>query len=227
MKYALSLSILSLAMLTACADKRPVDVDRTAQRLDEAPLPTAHYPLKATTQTQSIHLRIHPEGISQNQTLALNHVAESATWENDAPIDIEVVTGESPEAIAAGERIVRYLIEAQVYPTHIVQVSDSSQPSDIVSINQITYEAVVYDCNRTWENLSATASNKVYNNYGCAISANMAAQIADPRHLSRPADMTSADGPRRNVVFGKYREGKVTAAETDTNAKGNISNAIK
>ena len=37
------------------------------------------------------------------------------------------------------------------------------------------------DCrNAPWDNLTATKDNEPYNRFGCALTANMAAQIADP-----------------------------------------------
>jgi pilus assembly protein CpaD len=217
------------ANLSGCAttsDPKP-DKGPVSERAKEARLPTQYYPLEAQSRTDSVHLKVNPNGFSQNQITALNQVAMSASWQNDQPISVEVVTAESPQAVAAGEAVVNYLINAHVYPKDIVHNSQSDQPEDIVSINTVLYRAHVYDCNRSWENLTKTASNDVYDNFGCAISANLAAQVADPRDLAGPRPTTSTDATRKSVILDKYRTGQVTSAEKDDKANGTISNAVK
>jgi len=106
-------------------------------------------------------------------------------------------------------------------------LSQAGQPADIVTVNIVDYRARTYACGQTWENLAATRNNTPYQNFGCAVSSNLAAQIADPRDLQTPREATSADMGRRSVVFDKYRKGDVTSSAKDDNATGAISNAIK
>ncbi|HEY2743800.1 MAG TPA: CpaD family pilus assembly lipoprotein [Polyangia bacterium] len=51
----------------------------------------------------------------------------------------------------------------------------------------------------------------------------MAAQIANPRDLIAPRDMTPADATRRSVVLDKYRKGESTATASPEANKGKIS----
>ena len=48
-----------------------------------------------------------------------------------------------------------------------------------------------------------------------AVTANLAAQIEDPRDIQRPRPMTPADAGRRTVVLDLYRGGKPTSAEAE------------
>jgi pilus assembly protein CpaD len=75
--------------------------------------------------------------------------------------------------------------------------------------------------------LSKTAKNNVYENFGCTVSSNLAAQVANPRNLVTPERPTSVDVGRKLTILSNYREGKLTASESDENAKGTISDAVE
>lgn len=216
----LSAGVLSLS---ACAAD---PTGRTAQ----APLPvlpTEQYPLHAETSTDAINLRVNPNGLSENQRRALDRLAERASWVDGEPLTLEIVTSGTPAAIASGRNISAYLLSHQVSEDTVSSASRRDQPEDVVTINIVTYRAHVYDCNRTWENVAATGSNAPYKNFGCAMTANLAAQIADPRDLYSPAPPTSTDTARKSAVLERYRKGEKTGADTDDNAKGTVSQAIQ
>ena len=59
------------------------------------------------------------------------------------------------------------------------------------------------------------------------MTANLAAQVADPRDLAHSAAPTPPDAARKSVILDRYRQGKVTAADTDQSAKSTISTAIQ
>ncbi len=218
---AVSLGVLSL---TACAE------GPSGRNLAKAPdpvLPTEQYPLRADTRTDTINLRVNRGGLSENQRRALDQLASRASWIDGDPVTLEVVTSGSPLAVSAGRGITSYLVDHHVSEDTVSSSSRRDQPDDVVTITIVDYRAHVYDCNRTWENLAATRTNGPYKNYGCAVNANLAAQIADPRDLDTPAPPTSADAARRSAVLEHYRKGEKTGAETDDNAKGTVSQAIK
>lgn len=222
-KTFLSLAVLAAAfVVTACAERSPsADLNLTAATsLDQ-------YPLTAQTMVRTINLRVEPDGLSANQRVALDQVAEDASWLNGKPVDVEIITAGDPVAIAAGHGIGGYLSAHAVADKDIRLSSTQDQPSDVVTVNLVFYRAKVDDCNQTWENLAATASNKVSQNFGCAIASNLAAQVADPRDLAAPAPATSTDAPRKSVILDKYRKGDITSSQKDDGAKGTISDAIK
>jgi pilus assembly protein CpaD len=55
------------------------------------------------------------------------------------------------------------------------------------------------------------------------VTANIAAQIADPEDLLHPRAETPPDGSRRQVVLDKYRTGATTSTAKDTQANGAVS----
>ena len=218
----LALPLAAMLALAGCAtgSGKGGDVALTA------PTATEQYPLQAQTMTKTINLRINPAGLSGNQRTALDQIAERASWTSGAPVDLEIITSADPGAVAAGRTVGGYLVAHEVAGTNLSQLSQQGQPADIVTVNIVDYRARTYACGQTWENLAATRNNTAYQNFGCAVSSNLAAQIADPRDLQTPRAATPVDMSRRSMVLDKYRKGEVTSSAKDDNAKGTISQAI-
>lgn len=192
-----------------------------------ASTPGAQYRLEAQNRSHAIHLKINADGFSRNQQLALDQVAQKAGWVNAQPVDVRIITNNTPEAVRAGYNVRDYLIARQVLPAHISYITSDDQPADVVSLETTEYRAVRHDCNQAWGNLTATAHNGVHSNFGCTVTANMAAQIADPRDIAAPAAETPADAGRKVTIIDKYRRGEVTASESNDDASGVVSNAIR
>jgi pilus assembly protein CpaD len=214
---------LAALVLTGCA----TDSGKAGNAALTAATPTEQYPLQAQTMTKTINLRINAGGLSDNQRTALDQIAEKASWTSGAPVDVEIITSADPGAVAAGRTVGGYLVGHDVAGTSLSQLSQPGQPADIVTVNIVNFRARTYACGQTWENLAATRNNTAYQNFGCAVSSNLAAQIADPRDLQTPRTATPVDMGRRSVVLDKYRKGEVTSSAKDDNATGAISNAIK
>ena len=70
-------------------------------------------------------------------------------------------------------------------------------------------------------------SNQSSGGFGCAITANMDAQVASPADRVRPADMGPADSQRRLFALDKYRKGEITSSAADEQAKGAVSSVGK
>ncbi|ESQ78627.1 CpaD family pilus assembly protein [Asticcacaulis sp. YBE204] len=215
-----ALALVGLPLLAACAS------DGNTARLD-APTPTEAYRLQAQSRSEAIHLKINPHGFSENQRRALDQVAKRASWDSGEAVDVRILTANGPEAVRAGYAVRDYLMQHQVEAHVIAYSTAQTQPADIVSVSLIEYRADIPQCGENWENIGRTGANKPYANFGCAITANLAAQIADPRDLAAPQKPTPADAGRKAVIIDKYRKGEVTSAAENEAAKGTISDAIK
>ncbi len=218
----LTTALFAAVTLTGCA----TGAGKSDNVALTAPLPTEQYPLQAQTMSRTVNLRINPNGLSNNQRIALDQIAAKASWVSGEPVDIEIITSAEPGAVAAGRTVGGYLVAHDVADSNLSQLSQQGQPADIVTVNIVSYRARTYACGQTWENLAATRNNTAYQNFGCAISSNLAAQIADPRDLQTPRAATTVDMGRRSVALDKYRKGDVTSSAKDTNATGAISSAI-
>ena len=91
----------------------------------------------------------------------------------------------------------------------------------------LRYALTIPDCGRTWTNISHSMANQVQPNFGCAVTANMAAQVANPADWARPRPIDPADAQRRAVVLEKYRKGELTSSEKDEKASGTVSLVVK
>ena len=96
-----------------------------------------------------------------------------------------------------------------------------------VEIGYISYQASTAPCGDWSTNLAYTASNTINPNFGCSVQHNVAAQIADPRDLITPRDMTPADAARRAVVYDNYKQGKPTGATLTPDQSAAVSDVSK
>jgi hypothetical protein len=80
----------------------------------------------------------------------------------------------------------------------------------------------------TWpEDMTETAQNAAYENFGCSQQNNIAAMVADPRDLVRPRRSAPSDAMRRSKVFDNYREGTEISSAEETKQKVKISDVVQ
>jgi pilus assembly protein CpaD len=220
---ALAAVLLGTVGLQACAhDPHPAQTAKT-----EALLPTEQFPIQVTDRPEQIALGLHGSGLSTTQMAALGQFVSE--WRDDgggavilkAPND-----GADPVmARRMEDQTAAYLVRLGV-PRERLQIAgyvSGRAPGAPLLASYEKFEAKGPNCSGGWKNLTSTNSNAVYDHFGCSVTANVAAQIANPRDLLAPAVVTPADNPRREVVLGKYRRGEVTSSAQDTQADGKVS----
>jgi pilus assembly protein CpaD len=220
---------LALAVsLSGCATANaPKRFKPKAEFIPPPVLNTEQFPLSAQSRTDAVHLKVNASGLSDNQLRALNNIAARASWDGGQPIDLTIVTNGSPQAQSMAHMARDYLVSRKVSSHVIAYTTNQAQPADVISLNMTEFRADIPNCNTAWENLAATRNNTAYQNFGCAVTANMAAQIADARDIAAPQAPTASDTGRRAMVIDKYRKGEKTSSESDEASKGTISNAVK
>ncbi len=220
-------ALLALACavgLSACAGAD--DLIGHADPHPDPVLPSSQYAMTAETQVRTLNFRVERD-LSDNQRRALDQVASRAAWTADAGIDVQIVTSGDPASMAVGRVMANYLYAHDVADKDLTLKSAPDQAPDIVTVNMVSYRAHHIDCNQSWENLAATGGNQTYQNFGCAITSNLAAQVADPRDIAHPHAAAPVDDSRKADILDKYRQGKITSAEADPTAKATISDAIQ
>ena len=218
-----SLLVASSALiLTGC-------VGLPAEGLDPTPLnPTSRYSLQVEPGIERVALAVHDTGLSANQTRALQDIAGRFHAEGAPVLRIEAPSGDDPVASEMAWRI-KGALEASGLSSYQVQVVTyvAPDPRAPVLVGFDTVRAVVPQCGTGWTSLTRTGSNAGYSNFGCAVNANLAAQIANPRDIVQPRTMTPADAGRRAVVFDHYRQGEQTAApQEDLVSRTQVSRAV-
>ena len=221
LKSSLSLAALAFS-LGACASPNVPD------RIADARTPTEHFAATATGVEEEIALAIHPQGLSPNQATALLDFLDG--WREAATggtITVQVPAGgaDSGFAYRSGEAVRSFLqahgvAEAMIRTAGYDAAAEAGAP---VRVGYTRYQVTLPRCGREWTNIAHSANNEAQPNFGCAVTANMAAQIANPADLVRPAEMGPSDAQRRLNVLEKYRKGENTSSAEDKQAKGAIS----
>lgn len=202
-----ALVALSASALGAC-------VGGPASRGGEPPLtPTSRYVLQVEPNLDRIALAVHDAGLSPAQTGALQALLGRYAQAEGGPLVIETPAGADPVALNQAYAVQAALTGWGVPAERVRLVSYAApDPRAPVVVGFETVRAVVPQCGRNWGNLGRSGDNQSASNFGCAVTANLAAQIADPRDIQQPRAMTPADASRRTVVFDQYRAGRQTAA---------------
>jgi pilus assembly protein CpaD len=206
---------------------------------DDAPVPTPvsrtdteHWrdQIKVDGQSDEIHLAAHLTGVSANQDQALSALV--GRWLSAQAREIVVsapMGGDDPSsagrmAAQIRERLVFY--GAPASQVRIIGYEVAGLPAAPLRVGFEYFVAEPLKCGQSWENLTKTRKNEAYGNFGCAMAANLAAQIANPEDLIRPRDSAPIDAGRRDTVIGKYRKGEVTSSAKDEQATGTVAKAI-
>ncbi|MNT24968.1 Pilus biogenesis CpaD protein [compost metagenome] len=183
----------------------------------EQPLtPLSRYSLQVEPGLDRIALAVHDTGLSANQQAALTDLVNRFAIEGAPTLVVEAPAGDDPTANQTAWNIKAALVAAGA-PDHRVRVVSYAGPDPRapVLVGFETVRAVVPQCGTEWGSLTRTGDNRSASNLGCAVNANLAAQIANPRDIVTPRAMTPSEAGRRSVVFDDYRKGDQTSAQRE------------
>lgn len=201
----------------------------TTGQMNIAPVtPLSQYVLQVEPGVDRIALAVHEQGLSANQHEALRSLVSRFGAEQASVLRIEAPTGNDP-VTSAQAYAMRDAVQAMGVPGQMIQVVgyDAPDPRAPVLAGFEVLRAHIPDCSAEPRNLSSRYSNLPTGGFGCAVTANMAAQIADPRDIRGPRTFQPADSGRAAVVFSRYRQGEQTAAEQEALVAGRISRAVE
>ncbi len=195
-------------------------------------LPTERYAIEVKSQPDELRLMVHANGASANQAQALG--AYAAAWRDNGgdPITIAVPSnGADPAAAYRTANDARDILADNGVSTSAIQIAGYEPPAGqapAVVLTFIRQMAVGPRCGQNWEDLTAAGSNREFANFGCATTANMAAQLAYPRDVISPQGQTTPpDATRRQNVLDNYRKGAPTSSTKDAQASGAVSQSIQ
>lgn len=222
-RLAASTVFAATAFLGACAHGPQSD------RLGATPLDSWEKQIQVTPRPDEIRLGSHPTGLSAAQTAALAALADR--WLQADGREILIQTPDKSTDPSGAYRVSaesRDFLIRQGVPYSRVRIvgypaDDASAQPVIVGFQM--YVAQGPTCG-SFGNLARSAGNTPYDNFGCAIAANIAAQVANPQDLIDPRDMTPIDAARRGTVIGKYRAGEPTSTVADKQASGQVSQVV-
>ena len=190
--------------------------------------PASRYSLQVEPGLDRIALAVHEAGLSSTQRAALTALAGRFNAAGADHIRIEAPSGDDP---VSGEAAwgARTALEQAGIPGDRIHVAayPAPDPRAPVLAGFETFTALVPNCANQHGNLAGRSSNQSSAGFGCAITANMAAQIADPRDIVAPRAMTPSDSGRAAVIFETYRKGQPTSAPQESLVDGQISRAVE
>lgn len=181
--------------------------------LAEPITPTQRFSLQVEPGVERIALAVQEQGLSANQQNALVDIANRFGLEGAPVLRIEAPSGDDALARDMAWRV-KGEFERIGVPPHQIQVVayDAPDPRAPVLVGYDTVRMQVPRCGQHWGSFTRTGANETSANFGCAVTANLAAQIANPRDVLGPQPMTPSDAGRRALVFDNYRKGVLTAA---------------
>jgi pilus assembly protein CpaD len=213
-------AVAAAAMLSACAGGAGTTMP--------VPLtPSSRWALQVEEGQDRIALAVHETGLSANQRAALSALAGRFAHMGGDVLVVQAPAGNDPVAGEAAWNT-RAALQDMGVPADRIRVESYHAPDPRAPIvaGFTMVQARVPRCGAAWESLSRTASNQSQSNFGCAVNANLAAQIADPRDIVQPRAMTPTDAGRRTVVFDNYRAGQTTSATQEELVRSRVSQAV-
>ena len=221
------LAVASLAAAAAACASAPTKPDLASQ---PAPLtPTQQFKAEAKPHPDQILLAPHPEGVSAAQAAALGGLVERWRESGGGPIVIQAPEHGGSEAYRAAAGVQAELEALGVQENSIElagYVGDGSPRAPLI-VGFAHYVAEIPACGRNWNSFTTDMGNGPNSNFGCAVTANMAAMVANPADLAQPQPMTAPDADRRETVIGKYRTGGVMSSTKDPQSDTQISDAVQ
>lgn len=215
------------ASLSACAATPPLQVGQASM----ARTPTELWNAEIATQPEEIRLAVRAQGLSSNQAGALTTFADTWRDANGSEIIVQApVGGPEPGAVSRARESTRTFLIEQGVPASAIRLLGYDAKGDAAAplvVGFMRYAVTIPDCGRTWTNIAHSMTNEVQPNFGCAVTANMAAQVENPADWARPHTFDPADAQRRAVVLDKYRKGDLTSSKKDENATGAVSSVVK
>lgn len=217
-KRALASAFLALAV-TGCASMGDISAPVT---------PLSRYSLQVEPGLDRIALAVHDQGLSSNQKSALRELAARYAASDSGQVRIESPAGDDPVAVEQAHAIRAYLQSSGV-PGERIQMAAYAAPDPRAPVlaGFESIRASIPNCSAEVRDMGTRVSNQSSGGFGCAINANMAAQIANPRDILGARPMTPADSGRAAVVFNNYRRGQVSSTPQEILVNGRISGAVE
>lgn len=179
--------------------------------------PTSRYSLQAEPGLDRIALAVHETGLSSNQQAALSALVGRYAQSGEGDIVIEAPSGGDPTAAAVAWSVRDNLISTGVPAERIRVVSyQAPNPKAPILSGFEVLRAVVPQCGRAWGSLTRTGDNQPASNFGCAVTANLAAQVARPADLNGPRPLSAASHARRAIIYDKYIAGTETSSAAES-----------
>ena len=222
--------IASAALIALCAAVGVAQAQTPDSPMPANPTPvtsTEQYGIRVKPAPLELMIAAHAAGLSLPQTTALRDFTGRWMNEDRAPITVSApehgpdAAGVYRTASAARDYLISQGVPALA--VEIVGYDAAGDPHAPIRVSFMHYEAEGPLCGQSWSNLSDTHSNAAYPEFGCALTANMAEQVADAADFLHPRASDPPDAMRRENVIIAYRLPSITATPQDPQANATLS----
>jgi pilus assembly protein CpaD len=216
------------AALAGCASMKS---DDKKAAIDPPVSPTTQFAVALTHSPDEILLAAHATGLSPAQGAAVQALVDRWRDSGGGPVVVQTPAAGGATAYRSASAVQGALLKLGVHDNEIQLVSyqpaaDTSGPSPIV-VGFTRYAAQGPQCGRDWKDFTKTYANQPNSNFGCAVTANFAAMVANPADIAGPRPMDPSDANRRETILGHYRKGELMSSAKDPQANGAVSSAIQ
>jgi pilus assembly protein CpaD len=218
------LMVLMAGALVGCAAPRV----ETAQ--DMPRLPTARYAVTLTHMPDEIRLAPHASGLSAAQAAAVEDLVERWRDTGDGPVVIQSPAAGGADAFHSASAVQNALLRLGLTDAQIKMTGyqpESAAAVQPIVVGFIRYEAHGPQCGRDWKDYTHSFTNETNSNFGCAVTANFAAMLANPADLAGNRKMPPPDANRRETILGHYRKGEASSSAKDAQASGAVSSVLQ
>ncbi|MFD0988109.1 CpaD family pilus assembly protein [Methyloligella solikamskensis] len=222
---ALLAVLLSGTVLTGCMQAGP---------RFEAPFmlanPTERHPIVVSNSEARLDIPVYAGsyGLTRSQESQLYSFLSDYKRSRGSRLVIKAPVGGDERATRAVFTDVKQVLRSRGFTQNEVVLESYSPGYKSFQAIRLTYDRFVAEgptCPDWSENLAYDPNNAPYPNLGCATQRNLAAQVANPRHLVQPADETPRASERRDTVWGNYVKGEPTGAEWRPEAPSERANS--
>jgi pilus assembly protein CpaD len=204
--------------------------DKTA-KVDPPLTPTTQFAVTLTHTPDEILLAPHTTGLSAAQAAAVSDLVDRWRDSGGGPVTIQTPSGGGAAAYTGATAVRGALQSLGVDETEVRLVSYQPAVGTTgvipIVVGFTRYEAHGPKCGREIKDFTKTFSNQPNNNFGCAVTANFAALIANPADLANPRHEDPSDANRRETILGKYRKGEQTSSTKDAQANGAVFSVLQ
>jgi pilus assembly protein CpaD len=220
------LMVLLAGALVGCALPR---LDKDAAQ-DLPRLPTTRFSVALTHMPDEIRLAPHATGLSPAQATAVQDLVGRWRDSGDGPVIIQAPAAGGSDAYRGASAVESALLRLGLPETQIRMISyqpESGAAVQPIVVGFVRYEAHGPQCGRDWKDFTKTFTNQTNSNFGCAVTANFAAMLANPADLAADRKMDPSDANRRETILGHYRRGETSSSAKDTQASGAVSSVLQ
>jgi len=211
-RSAVVMAALSAALLAGCANRDSIHVGSIPDDY------RTNHPIVVGERERVIDLPVAASAhkVSREQAQVLAGFIDDYDPKSGAAVRVLVPRGSANAgaASAVAAQMVDVIGRQGVpYGSILVNSYDAGAP-DVSAPIRVSYTAVtasVGKCGRWPSDLTETADNKHYANFGCAYQNNLAAQVANPYDLLGPRKTTEIDPENRANAIRRYKDRAVSA----------------